>query len=156
MVERVLSTVARKRLERIERNNRRRARNKGQRAVPVDFVAQCEAQGWACSICGEPMDPELDPMDPMSISLEHSPALATGGHHIPEHVEGAHRACNVRKAAERDTKVAAKIKRQQRRTGPQSPHRKAKKRAWPKRGFQTNRDSAFKKKIGGKVERREP
>lgn len=156
---REISEAARKRLSRIERNNRRRARNMGQAAEAVDFIGQCEAQDWACCICGRPMDPELPPTDGQSISLEHQIALSGGGHHTASNVKAAHHSCNVLKGQKEDTTRAAKIKRQKGATGQQARRNKAKAAGvsrWGRgRGFQTNKDGPFKQKLGGKTVRRE-
>lgn len=150
---RVISDAARKRLNRLERNNRRRAAQKGQPAEPVDFIARLEATGWICSICGEVLDPELPPSDEQSISLEHDIALETGGGHTPSNVFGAHLLCNVEKGQKVDAKRAAKIKRQRREKGPQSPHRKKRKIQSP--GFQTNKSGPYKQTLDGRVVRRD-
>lgn len=95
----------------VEQANRRRARKAGRRADKVDYLSILIAQGWACSICGEPMDRDLPLNLPDGISLEHNPALGQGGHHITEHVSGAHRRCNMAKNNSEDTPKAAKVKR---------------------------------------------
>lgn len=150
---RAISDAARKRLNRLQRNNRYRARKKGAVAEPVDFIAQLDAQDWMCCLCGQPMDPDTLPPDGMSISLEHDFALGWGGHHTPRNVKGAHLACNMAKGREEDTKRAAKIKRQRREKGPQSPHRKKRKIQSP--GFQTNKSGPFKRTLDGRVVRRD-
>lgn len=102
---------------RVEQANRRRAKRKGQKAVKVDYIGILIAQKWLCSICDEPMDYTLSLSDPDGVSLEHNPALSQGGHHIPEHVEGAHRRCNMAKNNNTDTPKAAKIRRLRGETG---------------------------------------
>ena len=149
-----LSDFAVKRLTRIERANRGRARNMGCDAIAVDFIAALDQQGWLCSICSDAMDPELTPENTQAISLEHNPALSCGGSHTPGHVFGAHLACNLAKGRTEDTTRAAKVKRQAGLTGQQKRRAEGKTAKIQSAGFQTNRGGPFKATIGGKVTRR--
>lgn len=150
-----LSERAIKRLKAAERRNRFRARNKGCDAEPVDFIAICEAQGWLCGLCGEPMDPELPvslpPAASRAVSVGHEPSLGLGGSHTAKGVEGQHMACNIAKGREEDTSAAAKTKRMAGERGSQL-HRRAsgKTKKIPSRGFATNRDGMFKRKNVGR------
>lgn len=101
----------------VEQANRHRARRKGQKAIKVDYIGILIAQDWKCSICGEVMDRRLPLDHPDGVSLEHNPALCQGGHHIPDHVSGAHRRCNMAKNNAVDTPKAAKIRRLKGKTG---------------------------------------
>lgn len=158
--QRYVSPAARKRFAAIERNNRARARRMGQDAEEVDFLAILHAQNWRCSICGDPMDPEaLHTETRLAISLQHSPALSAGGHHIADHVSGAHYACNIDEGRKHDTPRAAKVKRQAGVTGQRAKRERAKAagthRPIRSGGFQTNRSGPYKKTLDGRIERRD-
>lgn len=125
-----LSDRATKRLKAAEQRNRARARNMGADYERVDFIGLCEEQGWRCGICGAPMDPELIPSMPLhmswAVSVEHSPALASGGSHTHKGVIGAHLRCNLAKGREEDTARAAKTKRMSGEKGQPARRNKAK------------------------------
>jgi 5-methylcytosine-specific restriction endonuclease McrA len=122
-----LTRAQKRRLNRLETNNRRRARSKGCGTVePVDFIAVLEWQGYRCCICNDLMNPALPPDHPKSISVEHRTALACGGPHAPGNVFGAHLSCNVVKGNREDTEKAAKIKRQSGATGQYARRQRAK------------------------------
>lgn len=151
------------RLQRAERRNRKRARDKGAQAEPVNIIAVLNGQGWLCVICNAGMDPELDGCDPDGITIEHSPALGCGGHHKAGQVFGAHRACNTQKGRKTDTSKAAKIKRQAGMTG-QSARRERAKAAGTYRGIPSPKDGmgkgrgfdkTFTKRFDGSVVRRD-
>lgn len=158
MTDRVLSPQAEQRLIRLEQRNRQRARRMGCDFERVDFIAVCEAQGWACRACGQDMDPELPHTEPMAISLEHSIALSCGGKHTADQIEGMHTACNKAKGAAIDTPRAAKVKRQKGEKGQRARRNKAKAngahRAIPSRPLAGTRASGWRKKMSGEVENR--
>ncbi len=158
------SPAAVKRLKRIEQANRARARRMGCKAVPVDFVHKCHQQGWVCAITGVALDPELPPSDTLSISLDHHNPLSNGGAHDWDNVRATTLGANLAKAKAEDTPRAAKRKRQAKKLGLDSDVARAAKaktrqklqgRRLQSRGFQTNRDSAFKKTLNGKTVRRD-
>lgn len=159
---RTLSERTTKRLKAAEYRNRIRARNMGAEYEPVDFIGLCHDQGWRCGLCGAPMEPELVVMLPLetswAVSVEHRPSLGAGGSHTHKGVIGAHLRCNLERNRKEDTTRAAKTKRQSGEKGQRARRNKAKAagthKAIQSRGFQANRNSEFKAKIGGKVEKR--
>jgi len=69
--------------------------------VPFENVKRSEVyekHNWTCGICGEEIDPTLDPADPKSLTLDHIVPISRGGAHTYANVQPAHRACNVAKA----------------------------------------------------------
>jgi hypothetical protein len=137
-----------KRIKAIEQRNRARARAMGADFEPVDFHAVCERDNWRCAICGEPIDPDAPVTAPLrdsvALSLEHFPALASGGSHTFDGIAPAHLSCNLRKGAA-DTARAAKTKRQAGEKGQQARRERAK--ASGKRRLQSQklRSGGFKK-----------
>ena len=161
MTRPILTEAQVKRLRTLEVRNRRRAREKGIRNETVDFIAVLEAQGWQCTVCGEEMDPAVPYPAPQSISLGHTPGLQCGGFHIRRHVNGQHLGCNIAEANRVDKPVSARIKRQAAKCVPTLGLKTGKAKARDKakaqikgRGFQTNRNGAFKRTMSGKTVRR--
>lgn len=58
-----------------------------------------DRDGWACGLCGEPVNPEAKYPDPMCPSLDHVIPLVAGGEHSRANTQLAHWYCNVRKGA---------------------------------------------------------
>jgi hypothetical protein len=56
-----------------------------------------ERDGWACGICGGPVDAGLLYPDPMSASLDHVVPLIRGGTHTHDNLACAHLRCNLQK-----------------------------------------------------------
>lgn len=108
------------RLNRIEADNRRRAKKKGCEREKFSFISVCEEQDWKCSICGKPMNWTLTGNDPNAISLDHVIGLAQGGSHTRKNAAAAHRLCNSQKGHTFDAPNAAKVKRLQGKTGQQA------------------------------------
>lgn len=64
---------------------------------PFERIDIFERDNWTCSICREPIQPDLQYPDPMSPSIDHIVPVAHGGAHSRENVAAAHLVCNVRK-----------------------------------------------------------
>ncbi len=86
-----------------EKQQRRRARERGATIGPVDLAALWTG---ACGICGDPMDELLRHPNPMSRSLDHIKPLAGGGAHSQDNLQWSHLVCNVRKGARVSEEVA--------------------------------------------------
>lgn len=138
-----------KRLNRIEKANRARARRKGCDFEPFDFVKVCQEQDWICAICGEPMDWYAHGDEPMSISLDHVTGLAQGGAHNRKNAAATHKQCNIEKARIFDAPNAAKCKRMAGETGQYARRKKngskMKSRSLP------GAKSKYKRTVGGKT-----
>lgn len=152
-ITKALSKGHKRRLCRLETNNRRRARAmKCVIVQPVNFILILERQSYRCCLCNEMMDPTLPGTHPHSISIEHPIALSCGGHHKPGNVYGAHLVCNLDKGSGEDTSRAAKIKRQAALTGQYARRTRAKAngthRAIGSAGF----DDRYTRKFNGVVE----
>lgn len=52
---------------------------------------------WLCGICGKPIDRDATAPEPLSASVDHVIALASGGSHTYENVQAAHFECNWKK-----------------------------------------------------------
>lgn len=76
----------------------RRARVLGTQTEPVDKLVVFERDGWACGLCGGPIDPDVQHPDKFSASLDHIVPLSRGGNHTYDNVQAAHLACNSRKS----------------------------------------------------------
>lgn len=50
--------------------------------------------GWMCALCGKPIDPELPRSHMDGATIDHTKALALGGHDKPSNVAAAHNRCN--------------------------------------------------------------
>ena len=74
-------------------------RTRGGQVEPIDAAIIFERDGWACRICGLPVDSALPYPDPMSKSLDHVMPLSRGGSHTPANVQLAHLFCNLSKGA---------------------------------------------------------
>lgn len=98
------------------------------------------AGGGLCSICGLRIDAGQD------WDVSHETPLALGGADEESNMKPAHRACHRRHTAEVDLPQVAKAKRQEAR------HIGAKVSARPMPG---SRRSGLRKRMNGKVERRE-
>jgi 5-methylcytosine-specific restriction endonuclease McrA len=63
-----------------------------------------------CALCGELIDKELPPGDPMSKTVDHITALIDGGLPLdPDNLQPAHLRCNLTKEAERRAARAAGV-----------------------------------------------
>ena len=66
---------------------------------PIIRATIYERDGWTCQLCGDPVDPELDPNDRMGATLDHIEPQSWAL--IPDHTDSnlrlAHRACNSRR-----------------------------------------------------------
>lgn len=85
---------SRKRRERV----RRRTLERSVRREPYTFRQIAERDGWACQICGDPVDRGEVVPHPMAPTIDHIIALANGGHDVPSNVQLAHFACNCGKS----------------------------------------------------------
>lgn len=65
-----------------------------------------ERDGWVCSLCGDPIDPELAHPHPRSASLDHVVPMARGGGHVKANTAAAHLVCNLSKGARVDASLA--------------------------------------------------
>lgn len=63
------------------------------------LVAQAHANGDPCSLCGEPLMPDLKWPHPMSTVADHVRPVAHGGTDHLENLAAAHKICNERKSA---------------------------------------------------------
>ena len=152
-----------KRLERIERANRYRAKRMGCRAEPVDFIAVLHRQGWVCAITGVALDPSLPPSDTRSISLDHHNPLSNDGAHDWGNVRGTTLGANIEKGRREDKPRSDKRKRQAKKVGvDRATAREAKSQMRSKAGkrlqsrpFQTNRNSPWKRLVDGQTVRRD-
>lgn len=80
--------------------HRHRAKQRGLPYVPIKPLTIYRRDHWICGICGLNVDPTLKFPNRLSASLDHVIPMARGGGHLPDNVQLAHWACNVRK---RDT-----------------------------------------------------
>ena len=77
---------------------RRRA---AQRGATVEYFKNTEIferDGWACQLCGLPIDRDARKPDPLSVSLDHIVPISLGGAHSRANTQCAHLSCNVRKS----------------------------------------------------------
>lgn len=58
-----------------------------------------ERDGWACQLCGLPVDTEVSYSHRLSPTLDHIYPLSKGGLHMRSNVQTAHRSCNSSKGA---------------------------------------------------------
>lgn len=57
------------------------------------------AMGLPCALCGQPINYDLPPLDPMSYELDEIIPVSLGGNPLdPDNVQPAHRICNQRKS----------------------------------------------------------
>lgn len=56
-----------------------------------------ERDGWACQLCGDPIDRGAKAPEDLSVSLDHIVSLSNGGAHSRENSQCAHYLCNSRK-----------------------------------------------------------
>lgn len=63
----------------------------------ISRVAVLERDNWTCGICGQPIDRNAKAPHPLSPSVDHVIALASGGSHTYDNVQAAHFECNWRK-----------------------------------------------------------
>lgn len=82
-----------------ETERRRAALKRGSQVEKVDYRAICERDGWACQLCGEPVDATLRHPDPMSGSIDHIVPIIGGGAHSYANTQLAHLRCNISKGA---------------------------------------------------------
>lgn len=92
---------------RMDKGQRRRARQRNAYRAPVSRAAIYIRDGHACQICGDPMDMEARAPHPLSPSIDHVIPLARGGTHEPSNVQAAHFLCNSRKSDRMDTLTLA-------------------------------------------------
>lgn len=78
------------RSQRLEYDQQRSARKRGQTPQLIDRAAIYSRDGGQCQLCGLPVLPK-------NRSLDHVVPLALGGAHTPENVQLAHLLCNQRK-----------------------------------------------------------
>lgn len=82
--------------------NRRRAQKRGNGARERFTRTEIgDRDGWACGICGLPVDKTLRFPDQQSPSLDHIIPLSLGGEHTRANSRIAHWICNVRRGADR-------------------------------------------------------
>ena len=67
---------------------------------PIVRQALYERDGWACSICGVPVDRDAHWNDDMAPSLDHIKPRSLGGTHDAENLRTAHRICNSVRGAD--------------------------------------------------------
>jgi 5-methylcytosine-specific restriction endonuclease McrA len=78
----------RRRFERLEKVNRRRAETYGCPIADVSYATIYAAQvGQLCDLCGAPVLPD-------NAEFDHIVALADGGAHAEENIRLVHRKCN--------------------------------------------------------------
>ncbi len=81
-----------------DHKHRYRARKRSAYLKPVSPLAIYRRDGWACRLCGDPIDQGVDPQADLAPSLDHIIPLANGGTHEPGNVWAAHRGCNARRS----------------------------------------------------------
>lgn len=86
------------------RRARRKAASTGARVLLIDIA---DRDGWACHICGHPVDQMCAWPAPTSPSLDHVVPLSRGGAHEPSNVRLAHLICNSMKGARLDEELSA-------------------------------------------------
>jgi 5-methylcytosine-specific restriction endonuclease McrA len=78
----------RRRFAKLEKVNRRRARQYGCEIAPVDYAVIYAAQiGTPCGLCGAPLVPD-------NAEFDHITPLADGGAHAEANIRLVHRTCN--------------------------------------------------------------
>lgn len=75
-------------------NHRRNVMKRRQFVARVNVADVYQRDGWACQICGSPVDPNAQYPDPMSASLDHIVPISRGGTHEPSNVRLTHWICN--------------------------------------------------------------
>lgn len=89
--------------ERYRRKNRkRRAALRGTLSEPYSLREIAERDGFACGLCGDPLDMAVDYPDRECPSIDHVLPLSVGGTDTRENVQLAHLSCNVAKGARVD------------------------------------------------------
>lgn len=81
----------------VEYSRSRNARIRETSGGAIDRVAIAERDQWTCQWCHEPVGPEVEYPDPMSMSLDHRTPLAAGGQHVESNLQLMHWYCNVLK-----------------------------------------------------------
>lgn len=79
-------------------NRRRRARQAGTQIEPIRPIEIYERDGWACQLCGGPIELAERAPHPRSRSIDHRVPLSRGGPHTRDNVQAAHFACNQLKS----------------------------------------------------------
>lgn len=95
-----------RRAERRDNRHRRRAGRAGKRIYRAKVF---ERDGWACRLCGDPLDRSADVPHPMAPVLDHIVPLALGGEHAHYNVQAAHFMCNSRKRDVLEGQVAMPV-----------------------------------------------
>lgn len=79
-------------------SNRARARRRGLKVERFDEKAILERDRWTCQLCGIKTPKRLrNTYNPRAPEVDHIVTLAQGGHHTPDNVQCACRACNSKK-----------------------------------------------------------
>lgn len=68
-------------------------------AEAFDYGEIYDRDGWVCGLCSEPVNPDLQWPDPMSVSLDHIVPVSRGGRHVRDNAQCSHLRCNVAKGA---------------------------------------------------------
>jgi 5-methylcytosine-specific restriction endonuclease McrA len=77
----------------------RRASDAGALIVEVfDRIDVFTRDKWTCRICFDPVDSTLDPLHPMSPSVDHIVPLSRGGEHSLANAQTTHLRCNAAKS----------------------------------------------------------
>lgn len=84
----------------------RRSRREGKRIYRARIL---ERDGWACRLCGDPLDMEAVVPAPLAPVMDHIVPLARGGEHAHYNVQAAHFICNSHKRDLLDGQVAMPV-----------------------------------------------
>lgn len=95
-----------RRTERRDHRHRRRAGRAGQRIYRAKVF---ERDGWACRLCGDPLDRSADVPHPLAAVIDHIVPLALGGEHAHYNVQAAHFICNSHKRDVLEGQVAMPV-----------------------------------------------
>lgn len=100
---RYCSLACGKRADRRACRHRRRAGREGKRVYRARVF---ERDGWACRLCGDPLDRSADVPHPLAAVIDHIVPLALGGEHAHYNVQAAHFLCNSQKRDQLQGQVA--------------------------------------------------
>jgi hypothetical protein len=70
---------------------------RGWKAIKGRWIGVCERDGWACWICGNPINRDLPTNHRMAGTSDHVIALKDGGSDEDGNLRAAHRSCNSRR-----------------------------------------------------------
>lgn len=77
--------------------------------IPIsraDRLGIYDRDGWVCQLCGEPVDPAVDPRTRWGATLDHITPRSLGGSHDSSNLRLAHRRCNSVRGARTEVATA--------------------------------------------------